>query len=266
VNLAPGRDAARASIDQTRSVPMSADEKRAGMARFAWYHTIDLGDGVLTPGLYDHRPILGRYRLPDDLRGMSALDVGPAHGFFAFELEARGAHPVITAELPSWSAHDASPTLRDTFRAEDADTTHSDYLRGALAFAIAARASAVRQQFVNVYDLSPETVGEFDLVFCASVLLHLTDPLRALYAIRSVTRGSAIIATAIQRDPFDRRPQALFVGEPQGQVFWLPNMRALEQLCLAAGFARCERGDRFRVRSRDGRYDDLHGVVQAWPS
>ena len=142
---------------------------------------------------------------------------------------------------------------------------HVDYLHGALGFAIEARGSKVQQRFGNVYDLSPERTGAFDLVFCGSMLLHVSDPLRALYAIRSVTRGMAIIATSIDRDRWSRKPRAVFAGQPDGQVFWLPSMAALERWCLAAGFSRCRAGDRFKLVSQDGRYNDLHGVVHAWP-
>ena len=34
-------------------------EKRRRMAEFAWYHTVDLGDGIVTPGQYDHRALVG---------------------------------------------------------------------------------------------------------------------------------------------------------------------------------------------------------------
>ena len=50
--------------------------------------------------------------------------------------------------------------------------------------------SAVRREFINVYDLSPERVGTFDVVVCGTLLLHLRDPFRALAAIRSVCRSA----------------------------------------------------------------------------
>jgi hypothetical protein len=43
--------------------------------------------------------------------------------------------------------------------------------------------------------VSPETVGEFDLVFCAGVLYHLENPLLDLKRIRSVTREQLILET-----------------------------------------------------------------------
>src|SRR3569623_299997 len=54
--------------------------------RYYWYHTIDLGDGLITPGMYDYRETISSFQFPDDMRGMTVLDVGSATGFFAFEL------------------------------------------------------------------------------------------------------------------------------------------------------------------------------------
>ena len=93
------------------------------------------------------------------------------------------------------SAHDASPQLRDQFEADAWTTPPATTSTARWRSAIEARPCA-EQRFGNVYDLSPETTGRFDLVFCGACS-HVSDPLRALYAIRSVTRESAIIATAI---------------------------------------------------------------------
>src|SRR5690349_21745214 len=100
------------SIDSSALTP---EEIRRRAAEFEWYHTIDLGHGIKTPGQYDLAPLLRHYGLPASLDGMSVLDVGPGHGFFAFEFEQRGASKVATAELPTWSDHDASPVLQAEF-------------------------------------------------------------------------------------------------------------------------------------------------------
>jgi tRNA (mo5U34)-methyltransferase len=243
---------------------MTPDEKRRRAGAFAWYHTVDLGDGVTTPGQYDHRNVLHHYGLPSDLTGKTVLDVGPAHGFFAFESESRGAARVVTAELPAWSAHDASPSLKARFASEGVDERNEDYLRGALAFAIAARDSQVEQVFCHVNDLDPDIHGTFDLVFCGSVLLHVSDPLRALYAVRTVTDGTAILATTIDPSRVGRRtPRARFFGRNEGQTFWAPNMACLESWARAAGFTSATRVSEFRLRSVDGVFDEPHGVVHA---
>jgi tRNA (mo5U34)-methyltransferase len=243
---------------------MTPDEKRRRAEAFAWYHTVDLGDGVTTAGQYDHRRVLHHYGLPADLTGKTVLDVGAAHGFFAFEFERRGAVRVVTAELPSWSAHDASPSLKADFDREGLDEHNVDYLHGALAFAIAARDSKVEQVFCHVDDLDPDIHGRFDIVFCGSLLIHVTDPLRALYAIRAVTDGTAILATTIDPSRFGRRtPRARFFGRNEGQTFWAPNMACLESWARAAGFASTTRVSQFRLRSVDGVFDEPHGVVHA---
>lgn len=56
-----------------------------------WYHTLDLPGGVVTPGEFDLRPILSRLPLPSRMEGMRCLDVGSRDGFYAFEMERRGA-------------------------------------------------------------------------------------------------------------------------------------------------------------------------------
>src|SRR5438270_2000125 len=64
--------------------------REAVAANPVWYHTIELAPGVVTPGRIDHRGVVDRV-LPADLSGKRALDVGTFDGFWAFELERRGA-------------------------------------------------------------------------------------------------------------------------------------------------------------------------------
>src|SRR5919201_205600 len=52
-----------------------------------WYHTLELGDGVVTDGWFDLRPYVHHYGLPERLDGVRALEVGTWDGFWAFELE-----------------------------------------------------------------------------------------------------------------------------------------------------------------------------------
>ena len=55
-----------------------------------WYHTLELPGGDVTPGIFDLRPYVARYGIPERLDGMRALEVGTWDGFWAFELERRG--------------------------------------------------------------------------------------------------------------------------------------------------------------------------------
>src|SRR5215472_7385425 len=84
--------------------------ERAGsdVSRYYWYHTIDLGDSLITPGLYDYRETISSFPFPADMTGIRVLDVGPATGFFSFEFERRGAS-VVALELPSLRDLDRFP-------------------------------------------------------------------------------------------------------------------------------------------------------------
>ena len=242
---------------------LTSDEVRRRVGELKRYHRIDLGHGIVTPGQFDLEPLLPHYGIPDSLDGKSVLDVGPGHGFFAFEFERRRARRVVTCELPDWTEHDASPVQRAALA--PAREEGEAYHRGAFGFAIQARGSKLERQFCNIYDLSPERVGTFDVVFCASVLLHLTDPLRALYALRRVCADRAIICTAVERHwPLTSFALARFVARPGGHVFWLPTAKCLMRMALAAGFSRCEPVSTFRLRSTAGEFDTPHATIRAF--
>lgn len=228
------------------------------MESLTWYHTIDLGQGMVTPGLYDHRPYLGAYGIPKDLTGRTALDIGAASGFFTFEMEKRGAQ-VTSTELPEWGMHDFGPQFRTGGTSEQEE----QYLHDPYSFASQVLDSKAKRKLINIYDISPETMGSFDLVFCGSVLLHLTDPIKALRRIQSVTREAAIIATAIH--PLQTAETlALFVGSPDGLAWWYPNQATLEQMVKSAGFKGWEWFSDFRLDYTDEQPGPYHGVMRAW--
>ena len=52
-----------------------------------WFHTIDLGQGVITPGIDPTPEKLTGIRMPADLSGQAVLDIGAWDGFFSFEAE-----------------------------------------------------------------------------------------------------------------------------------------------------------------------------------
>lgn len=236
----------------------------AAVARQVWYHTIELAPGIVTPGRYDLRALLPLYGLPDDLRGKSALDVGTGSGFFAFELEARGASRVVATELPDWHAIDKGGG--EGGRATDwTPGEWSRYLDEPFALACAARGSKVELVRTSVYDLTPEKVGgTFDVVLCASVLVHVSDPVRALAALRAVTRGVTIVATSIDPDP-SPIPRAHFLGGPGALAWWAPNRACLELLIATAGYRRSEWISSFELTSVDGVFRSPHAVVLATP-
>jgi tRNA (mo5U34)-methyltransferase len=201
-----------------------------------WYHTIELGPGAVTPGWMDLRPIVDRMPWPE-VRGKRCLDVGTYDGFLAFELERRGAGEVVATDISEHTQWDWPRAARELGAAHLAAVAGP---RKGLGFEIAQRAlgSAVVKRELSVYDLDPSEVGEFDVVVCGSLLLHLKDPVRALEAMRSVCRGHLLSGEQI--DPFltlvsPRRPASWFRAGNQTQ-WQVPNTAALRAMVTSAGF------------------------------
>ena len=72
---------------------------RAEIDALEWYHTIEIAPGVETPGWFDTRSVLSQIPFPDDLRSKRCLDVGTFDGFWAFEMERRGADDVVAIDV-----------------------------------------------------------------------------------------------------------------------------------------------------------------------
>ena len=121
-------------------------------------------------------------------------------------------------------------------------------------FSHALLASEAEHADCSVYELSPDSVGMFDVVFCGSLLLHLMNPLDALVHIRSVTREMAVVATQLSEDAeqlapdkpllrFSNRRPDLAGSRPllgASCVYWLLNTTTLREMMEYAGFARTE--------------------------
>lgn len=190
-------------------------ERIASVAR--WYHPIEVRPGIITPGGNNARTVLEMLDLPADCRGMRALDLGTRDGFFAFELERRGAEVVAV-----------------------------DYVaKTDTGFAVAAELLDSRVTFHqrNLYALDVEELGTFDLVLFLGLLYHLPDPLGALRVVRNFTRQRMYLETLVLDfgDPMDQLPMMRFfagaswAGDPTN--YWGPNVRCVEEMLGETEFA-----------------------------
>lgn len=201
-----------------------------------WYHTLDVAPVVATPGWFDLRPIVDRLPWPD-VRGKRCLDVGTFDGFLAFELERRGASEVVATDLVSHEDWDWPPVMRRRGPAAMAELA-GEKGRG---FDVAREllGSSVQRLLVSVYDLDPSEHGQFDVVVCGSLLLHLRDPLRALARIRSVCRGHLMSSEEIDLPLtvlHPRQPSLRFDGVSDLFQWSVPNVAAHRQMVVATGF------------------------------
>ena len=214
--------------------------------RRSWYHTIELAPGQVTPGWFDLRSQLPHYGMPERLDGLRVLDVGTWDGFWAFEMERRGAREVVALDLDDERDLDWPPRRRPR--------EFPDEPRGA-GFGLAKEilGSAVERVNISVYDAMPEELGTFDLVFCGSVLIHLRDQLLALERIAGLSSDRFISAEGYSRAaglvPF---PVSRYRADrPAAVVFWEPSARAWRRMMVTAGFERVELHNRFRLRSTE---------------
>lgn len=206
---------------------MTRDELKASVDALRWYHTIDLGGGIVTPGIDNTPERLARLRLPDDLSGQSVLDIGAWDGFFSFEAERRGAARVVASDYYAWHGVGWGTG------------------RGKAGFQLAKAAlrSRVEDVDLDVMDLSPARVGTFDVVLCLGVLYHLPHPLLALERVASVTSRLLIVETVVDMLGLSRPAAAFYPGRELNDDptnWWGPNPAAVHGLLRAAGFARAE--------------------------
>jgi|GEM_PF-1264184 len=247
------------AINRRAALPMTlADE----VASFPWYHTIDLGHGVVTKGQFDHGAILDRYRFPESFAGKRVLDVATFDGFWAFEFERRGAREVIALDLERPSQLDWQPALLATATPE---LLEERFGRG---FAIAKRElkSTVERVACSVYDLKPELFGRFDVVHAGDFLLHINSPVKALQNIAAVCDEYALISEVYYPSLEHHDGSALmeYMGGGSDVTWWRFSLTALQRMVLDAGFSRVEVLAKFLYGQRTRRQDMHHVVLKAW--
>lgn len=210
-----------------------------------WYHTLDL-PGHTTEGLFDMRPYVPIYGLPESLAGKRVLEIGTWDGFWAFELERRGASEVVALDLDDEADLDWPPRRRPT---EFPATKRGDGFR----LAKEIRGSKAERVNCSVYHATPEELGTFDLVFCGSVLIHLRDQLLALERMANLCTGQLILA-----EEYDKLASLLpfsasryMADSGQAVVFWRPSRRTWRKLVSTAGFDRVEQKGTFDMKVKD---------------
>ncbi|MGE3476956.1 MAG: DUF1698 domain-containing protein [Rhodospirillaceae bacterium] len=200
-----------------------------------WYHKIDLGGGVVTPGW---APIKAEaYGVPKSLIGHRVLDIGAWDGYWTFEALRRGATEVIAIDdfSDDLGAEKVARPKWETF----------DIARDALGW---TDAEASRRE-MSVYDVNPSLLGTFDTVFFFGTLYHLRHPLLALDKIASVCTGTLYVETAIcdGYSPYvgtedghaDRMVMEFYPTVELGNNatnWWAPTLHCLGHMVKAAGF------------------------------
>lgn len=203
---------------------MTTTELRDRVNSIKWWHQIDLGNGVITPGRDKTIEKLEWLGLPADLSGKSVLDIGAWDGAFSFEAERRGARRVLAIDEFIWAGKGWAS-------------------KAGFECARQALNSKVEDLLLDVYDLGPEKVGKFDLVLFSGVLYHLKHPLLALEHVASVCSDQLILCTHVDLIGLARPAIAFYPGKElnNDDSNWCgPNIPALEAMLRTVGFKTVE--------------------------
>lgn len=185
-----------------------------------WWHSIDLGNGIITPGHSDTKSQLTYLKIPDNLEGKTVLDIGAWDGFYSFLAEERGA--IVTAT-------------------DDYEHSWGKCASGKTGFDLAkkARNSKVSEFPSSINDLSVDNVGQFDIVFFFGVLYHIKDPYRSLEIVCDLTKEMAIIETFSKNNNTESPLMEFYHNEsPDPSNYFAPNMACLTEMLKAVGFRR----------------------------
>jgi len=190
-----------------------------------WWHSFNLPDGTVIDGVNSLPSLnerLSYFPIPSDLRGKRVLDIGTWDGWFAFEMERRGAAVVAI---------------------DDRDNPHFWEVHGRLG-------SRVDYRIMDFYELTPGSVGRFDIVLFMGVLYHLKHPLLALERVCALSTDLVALSSVVLQERSipepgaERRALMEFyeTNELGGRTDnWVtPTLPCLMALCRTAGFARVE--------------------------
>jgi len=141
-----------------------------------WYHQIEVRPGIVTPGINNSSEVLKRLDISDNCQRLRVLDLGTRDGFFAFELEKRGAEVIAVDYYP-------------------ADST---------GFKVASELLNSKVTYIqdNIYNISKEKYGTYDIILFLGLLYHLRDPLLALDIIRDICRNELYLETYVIDNAF----------------------------------------------------------------
>ncbi|MEP6916111.1 MAG: methyltransferase domain-containing protein [Acidobacteriota bacterium] len=211
--------------------------------RKSWHHDFEIVPGVRTHGSYNPEGLWQELQLPEDLNGVSLLDVGACNGYFSFEARKRGARVVAF------------------------DIRHKDNSGFGLAQHINGFDDIEHHQ-VNILDLHAGDYGRFDIVLAMGLLYHTPDPFRALANCAALSRERLLVESfcidTLLSPAMASEPIMRFIPDParfpdQGQPntdptnFWGFTAMCLRRMVEDVGFAvqRADlRGDRVLIDAR----------------
>ena len=161
-------------------------EKRIKQEFTYWYHKIDLGDGIVTPG-FDYEPLWNNIRKVREnyvnYKEKLVLDIGSFDGLWAFEAEKLGAKIVIATDCLYRS-------FRNFLFCKEVLGSKCIPYFNVSPYNLFERLGVF---FKENYDDEKQYDRMFDIVQHLGLLYHLRDPLLSLSQARSCIREGGIL-------------------------------------------------------------------------
>lgn len=245
---------------------MNREELLAKIAEFPyWYHNIDLGNGIVTPGWAPLVP--SKYGIPDLMDGETVVDIGSWDGYWAFQSLKRGAKHVRAVE-------DFSDTCGEITNADRSKAWATfDLCAEALGYRVFDAGLDVNSSLkrleecqIRKYNASIEWNGCFDgesswshwsvdRVFAFGLIYHLRNPLKAIQNCFDMLKSGGVfhcesaildnITSPYTGQPHDENgcyaefyPTNEF-GRNQSN-WWVPTLKCARAWLQAAGFVDIE--------------------------
>jgi len=205
---------------------ISAQDLQNEVNALPWHHQIDFGNGVYSPGNTKANVLNAQAEVyfKDIIQGKTFIDIGCWDGFNSFEAARRGASRVLATDHFAWS--ESCWGKRESF---ELGRKHL--------------APDIEVMDIDLWDISPDTVGEFDVALFAGVFYHLRHPFQVLEDISKIVKSTLIVETHLDALN-ESRPAMIFY--PKAELanddtnWWGPNVPCVVAMLKDVGFTDVE--------------------------
>lgn len=193
-----------------------------------FYHSIEVNNFKIK-GFYNWNPYFHLIADLIDFKKKTVLDVGPGDGYFSHKLKSLGAI-VEAADIPSQKSRDnynfgkknivfhstGGKKRINNFNFEIFNKIHKD---------------KIKIHYKNIYELS-KLKKRYNIVFCNDLLLHLTDPIKAINEIVSVSKKYVIIGNPIlKKSLFNlNKSEVNYLGHLSNNAYYIFNEKGFLDL------------------------------------
>lgn len=221
--------------------------------KVGWFHSIDLKDGITTPGGRGWEERRKLFSIYETVKGKTVLDIGAMEGGDTFCAEDAGASSVTALDVDNYFEYDLGLNAAwdytvDRYLQINRENPENEWVflnskRFGFELCRQVRHSRAERISGTVYDLCPSRHGMFDVVYCFGLLYHLRHPVLALDRIAAVTKDKLFICSQIFDGYAPYANTMLYYNDTwRGSYtnWFVPTPQALIDMASSSGFRRIE--------------------------